>query len=1345
MSAGNNRMRNTRSGLSLVVAGVLAWGSLLVVAPPASAAQLPNPAPVQGRNANTVTTDFLPTAQIDNGVVWTLKVIGNTVYAGGSFTAARPAGASPGVNTVPRSNLLSFNLTTGALTSFAPTFNGQIKSLAASPDGTRLYVGGSFTTVNGATRFNIAAFDTATGALLNTFRPPVGGSSVNAIVATDTTVYVGGLLSAGNGVARKNLMAFSTSGVLLGWAPTTDLQVDAMVMTPSGSKVIIGGRFYTVNGVVQRGLAALSPTDGSIQPWIVPSIVQNGWNDGGSNSGKAGIYSLSTDANSVYGTGWVFANATVGNLEGSFSADPESGALKWLEDCHGDTYTTYSDGTNVYATGHQHDCESVGSYPQKDPAPGNMHSSVAFTAATEGTLWRSPRVNSIYKDWSGQPAPAAVHWFPDWLTGTATGQGQAGWVMAGAGDYLVVGGEFPGLNNQTQQGIVRFARANVSGADDGPRLSGANWTPSVLSLDAGTARVTIGGNWDRDDINLTYRVTRSGVAQPLYTKSMTSYFWYQPTLTFMDTGLTPGDTYTYKVTATDGDGNQVQSSEVSVVASGTAAAPYVNKVLTDGAVTYWRMGDADGGVGDLLGATPGAKGSGVTQASTGAVAGGRGYNFNGTSSGRAWGTVRLQSPDGWSAGIWFRTTTNRGGKLLGFGSSQSTNSSSNDRHLYMRNDGRLNFGVFQNNTTKVITSPSAYNNGAWHQAVVTSDASGATLYVDGVQVANDPNIIKGQNYWGYYHVGGDNLSNWPSRPTSDNYNGDLDEYAMYSYALTPAQVSSQYAIGTGAVAPTANFTSLVSNLHVTFDGSSSATVPGSTITSYSWNFGDGSPAATGVNPTHDYTAGGTFPVTLTITDSRGMSAQAVNQVTVSAPHQAPVADFTVTGTGLTASVDASASTASDGATLTYDWAWGDGTANGSGKTATHAYTSAGTKSVVLTLTDSLGGTSTLTKTVTVSHADPVAAFTVTGNGLTASVDAGASTASDGATLTYDWAWGDGTANSSGKTATHAYATAGTQSVVLTVTDSLGGTATLTKTVTVSHADPVAAFTTSISGLDVSVNAGGSSASDGATLSYSWNWGDSSSNSSGVTASHTYGAEGSFDITLTVTDSLGGSKTLTKSVTVVDPASLDVAVSNFGTDVASGWGTASTGGAWTTSGSGFSVSGGEGKLSLDAKATRTANLQAASAQNVEGRVDLGLNKLPSVGFQVHANYELRKGTDGAYRLKVRFTDTGAITLNLCKLVGTVETCPVTRTVSGLTYVPGDKVRVAFSVTGDGTSTSLKAKLWSVGSTEPTSWLATTTDTQATLQDAGYVGYVGYANSITNGPIVVSVDNLKVVKV
>ena len=128
--------------------------------------------------------------------------------------------------------------------------------------------------------------------------------------------------------------------------------------------------------------------------------------------------------------------------------------------------------------------------------------------------------------------------------------------------------------------------------------------------------------------------------------------------------------------------------------------------------------------------------------------------------------------------------------------------------------------------------------------------------------------------------------------------------------------------------------------------------------------------------------------------------------------------------------------------------------------------------------------------------------------------------------------------------------------------------------------------------------------------------------------------------------------------------------------------------------------------------------------------------------MHANYELRKGSDGsAYRLKVRFSSTGSVILNLCKFVGTTETSLAMTTVPGLTHAPGARVRVAFQATGTGT-TSLRAKAWSTGAGEPTAWLATATDTEPTLQDAGHVGFIGYANSITNGPVTVSVDNLRV---
>lgn len=1261
MSGVEKRKGRRLVALRLAVAGALAWGSLAAgAAAPAQAAQLGYPAPVQGRGPNAVSANTLPTAQIDSGVVWALKISGNTVYAGGSFSNARPAGAASGQNLVPRTNLLSFNLTTGALSSFAPSLNGQVKALALSPDGTRLYAGGAFTQVNGKTRWLIAAFNTATGDLLETFKPSVGGSYINSIVATNSAVYVGGLIGAGNGVARKNLVAFDTSGNLLGWAPTTDLQVDTMVMNTSGSKLIVGGRFATVNDVSQRGLAALSPSDGSLLPWDVTNTVKNGSNTS-PYIGKAGIYALSNDGNAVYGTGWVYANATIGNLEGSFSADPETGAIKWIEDCHGDTYGAYSDGGTVYAIGHVHDCESVGGYPQKSGNPGNMKNSLAFTAETKGTLWRSPRVSSIYADWQGYPAPAMVNWFPDWTTGTASGSGQAGWVIDGSGDYVVVGGEFPFVNGQWSQGIARFARPGTAAATLGPILKGADWVPSVASVSTGTARVTIPANYDREDIDLTYRITRNG--QQVYSGTTRAFYWYQPAVTFLDTGLTPGNTYTYQVTAVDSDGNQAQSSSVSVTASGTAQSAYFNRVLADGATPYWQLGTSGDSTYayDALGISNGLKGTGVTVAGTGAIGSGVGSTFSGTSSGRIGAAQKLVSPDDFSAEIWFRTTTNRGGKLFGWGSSQTSTSSSYDRHLYMLNDGRLSFGVFQNNTAKVVTTSATYRNGAWHHAVVTSGWAGTTIYVDGVQAAFDANVMKGQEFDGYWRVGGDNLSGWPNRPSSDYFSGDLDEFAAYPTMLTPSQVQSHYQLATGAVAPTASFTNTVSDLHVTLDGSASTAQSGQTITGYSWDFGDGTPAATGATAVHDYAAGGTYTVTLTVTDSRGLTGQATKQVTVAPAHQPPTASFTVSDSGLTASVDASASEAFDGATLTYDWDWGDGTSHGSGKTASHAYASAGDKTIVLTLTDSMGATSTTNKTVTLTHANPKASFTASTDGFTTSVDAGASTASDGATLSYDW-----------------------------------------------------------------------------------NWGDGSGHGSGATATHTYDAAGDYTVTLTVTDSLGGSDTATKTVTAVDPSSLVVADAGFGTDVASGWGSASKGGSWTTSGSGFSVSGGVGRISLAASSTRTASLNAVSEQNVVGAVQVGLDKVP-VGGRADVNYDLRKSSNGSYRVKVRFLADASVSVLLTKVVGTTETVITTRTLTGYTFAAGDKLDITFEVNGNGTSTTARAKVWGPGQSEPSSWTVSGTDATAALQGSGAVGLVGYVQSaVTNGPIVVLVDNLKVTR-
>ena len=62
---------------------------------------------------------------------------------------------------------------------------------------------------------------------------------------------------------------------------------------------------------------------------------------------------------------------------------------------------------------------------------------------------------------------------------------------------------------------------------------------------------------------------------------------------------------------------------------------------------------------------------------------------------------------------------------------------------------------------------------------------------------------------------------------------------------------------------------------------SAAATGGFGMLSYSWNFGDGSPAAVGASVTHAYTAAGMFTATVRVTDIAGVSSTASIQVAVS--------------------------------------------------------------------------------------------------------------------------------------------------------------------------------------------------------------------------------------------------------------------------------------------------------------------------------------------------------------------------------------------------------------------------------------------------------------------------------
>ena len=226
--------------------------------------------------------------------------------------------------------------------------------------------------------------------------------------------------------------------------------------------------------------------------------------------------------------------------------------------------------------------------------------------------------------------------------------------------------------------------------------------------------------------------------------------------------------------------------------------------------------------------------------------------------------------------------------------------------------------------------------------------------------------------------------------------------------------------------------------------------------------------------------------------------------------------------------------------VTYAWDFGDGT-TGSGATVTHAYSSPSTHTVTLTVTDAFDRIATAARSVTVvTGGTPTASFTVSpvspNLGDTVFFNASASTAPSGRSIvSYDWTFGDGGA-ATGTTVSHVFGVAATYSVTLKVTDDRGATGSTTSSVVVATSRPVASFvfspTAPSTNTPVFFDASASRATvAGRTLvSYDWIFGDGSTGT-GVTVDHGFDFASTFNVTLTVTDSVGDKATTTASVSV----------------------------------------------------------------------------------------------------------------------------------------------------------------------------------------------------------------------
>ena len=328
------------------------------------------------------------------------------------------------------------------------------------------------------------------------------------------------------------------------------------------------------------------------------------------------------------------------------------------------------------------------------------------------------------------------------------------------------------------------------------------------------------------------------------------------------------------------------------------------------------------------------------------------------------------------------------------------------------------------------------------------------------------------------------------------------------------------------------------------------------IQQWFWEFGDGNTSRQ-QNPTHTYSTGGNFEVSLYVVSAHGNSTVTQTVTVITIP---PTASFSISNRTpfVFQPVTFTNTSVAGSAPITgYIWEFGDSTPGSTLENPTHTYNIAGTLTVRLTVVTA-HGSDTATNTVTVSFMPPVAEFSAArrdpnvGEPLQFTDE---STPPQSIPIN-QWLWnfGDpdsGAANvSTSQNPTHTYNAPGFYTVSLTVrtTAPSNNTATIVKTAFIEAVQaPAPAFTTSIqnpNAPDVVQFANRTLQGSEPITGYLWNFGDPNSPNNTSTAenpTHTFTTAGTFTVTLTVQTS-NREVTISRAVTVVfTPPAVEFAV------------------------------------------------------------------------------------------------------------------------------------------------------------------------------------------------------------
>ena len=398
-----------------------------------------------------------------------------------------------------------------------------------------------------------------------------------------------------------------------------------------------------------------------------------------------------------------------------------------------------------------------------------------------------------------------------------------------------------------------------------------------------------------------------------------------------------------------------------------------------------------------------------------------------------------------------------------------------------------------------------------------------------------------------------------------NTNGISSNPATITITVNPAPVNNLLPQAKFDASPTSGDVTLT----VTFTDQSTPINDNSFLQIYEWDFGDGNTAIKFDNASfnYDYTRSGTFKPTLKVKDNLARISNiftgptiTVNDVNNPPANQPPVALFTIDANNVFAPAlinFTDASTDSDDRIESWLWEFETGrsafyNAQTYQKTISYTFDKSGTYPVKLTVKDSGNLSSTYILNIIIKNNAPIAILSASPNPVlsqsSVSFFGNNSYDSDGNIVKYAWDFGDGAIIAEGKTSeSHIYSEPGFYRASLTVTDNIGDSSTANIDITVTNRNPVARITyTSLNVKapgSLAFNGDTSSDPDGTIVSYNWTVSNGLSATT-PNATFAFTSEGSYIVTLLVTDNSGGTNSASVTVTVTSPDNiLPIAILN----------------------------------------------------------------------------------------------------------------------------------------------------------------------------------------------------------